>query len=53
MEYQLVDVHHVMLVCPDLVGGDVQQLPLPHGGHDMLGVLCDVFGTFCQKKLNI
>lgn len=34
-------------------GGDVQQFPLPHGGHHLLRNFCNVFHTPPQGNLYI
>lgn len=43
MKIKVVDGFDVRWIDLGLMAGDVDQLPLPHGGDDILGQLCDVF----------
>lgn len=50
MKYKLINIVTITMSRVVFVGSDFQQLPLPHGGHHIFGVLCDVFCSLSQEN---
>lgn len=53
MKYQLINFLAIIKPQGLFTGGDVQQLPLPHGGHQLLGIGRDGLGRLGQENLYV